>query len=82
MFVQYMVRFYILNRANWQPHQEPLYRRRNRKASRGDEVKGYERGEGDYVMLEEDELDSVALESTRTIDICLSTQNSGDLLRR
>ena len=34
-----------------------------------DEVKGYERGENEYVMLEEDELDSVALESTRTIDI-------------
>ena len=34
-----------------------------------DEVKGYERGESDYVMLEDDELDAVALESTRTIDI-------------
>lgn len=34
-----------------------------------DEVKGYERGEDDYVMLEDDELDAVALESTRTIDI-------------
>lgn len=35
----------------------------------GDEVKGYERGENDYVLLEEDELEAVALESTRTIDI-------------
>ncbi|HET7413188.1 MAG TPA: Ku protein [Pararhizobium sp.] len=34
-----------------------------------DEVKGYERGEGDYVLLEDEELESVALESTRTIDI-------------
>ena len=34
-----------------------------------DEVKGYQRGEDDYVMLEDDELDAVALESTRTIDI-------------
>ena len=34
-----------------------------------DEVKGYERGEDAYVMLEDDELDAVALESTRTIDI-------------
>ena len=34
-----------------------------------DEVKGYERGEDEYVMLEDDELESVALESTRTIDI-------------
>lgn len=34
-----------------------------------DEVKGYPRGDDDYVMLEDDELDAVALESTRTIDI-------------
>ncbi len=34
-----------------------------------DEVKGYARGEDDYVMLEDEELDAVALESTRTIDI-------------
>ncbi|NLS16578.1 Ku protein [Rhizobium sp. P40RR-XXII] len=34
-----------------------------------DEVKGYERGEDDYVVLEDEELDAVALESTRTIDI-------------
>lgn len=34
-----------------------------------DEVKGYPRGEDDFVLLEDDEIDSVALESTRTIDI-------------
>lgn len=34
-----------------------------------DEVKGYPRGDDDYVALEDDELASVALESTRTIDI-------------
>lgn len=34
-----------------------------------DEVKGYPRGEDDYVMLEDDEIEAVALESTRTIDI-------------
>lgn len=34
-----------------------------------DEVKGYSSGEDNYVLLEEDELASVALESTRTIDI-------------
>ncbi len=34
-----------------------------------DEVKGYSRGEDDYVLFEEDELDAVTLESTRTIDI-------------
>jgi DNA end-binding protein Ku len=34
-----------------------------------DEARGYERSSGDYVLLEEDELDAVALESTRTIDV-------------
>lgn len=34
-----------------------------------DEVKGYPRGEDDYVLLEDDEIDAIALESTRTIDI-------------
>jgi DNA end-binding protein Ku len=34
-----------------------------------DQVKGYPRGEDDYVLLEDEELDSVALDSTRTIDI-------------
>src|SRR5436853_3665012 len=32
-------------------------------------VKGYEVDDGKYVLLEEDELDEVALESTHTIDI-------------
>jgi len=34
-----------------------------------DEVKGYERADNEYVMFEDDELDAVAIESTRTIDI-------------
>lgn len=34
-----------------------------------DEAKGYERAEGDYVILEDEELEGVALETTRTIDI-------------
>lgn len=34
-----------------------------------DEAQGYARGEKDYDFLEEDELNCVALESTRTIDI-------------
>jgi DNA end-binding protein Ku len=38
-----------------------------------DEVKGYERAEGDYVLMEDEELDAVGLESTRTIDIDLFT---------
>lgn len=34
-----------------------------------DQARGYPRGEDDHVLLEEEELDAVALESTRTIDI-------------
>jgi DNA end-binding protein Ku len=34
-----------------------------------DQARGYPRGEDDHVVLEEDELDAVALDSTRTIDI-------------
>lgn len=34
-----------------------------------DEVKGYPRGENEYVLLEDNELEAVGLESTRTIDI-------------
>jgi DNA end-binding protein Ku len=34
-----------------------------------DQVLGYERGENEYVILEREELESVALESVRTIDI-------------
>ncbi|PZQ96129.1 MAG: Ku protein [Cereibacter sphaeroides] len=40
-----------------------------KKVKEDAEVKGYRRGENDYVILEDDELDAVALESTRTIDI-------------
>jgi DNA end-binding protein Ku len=38
-----------------------------------DEVKGYERGENDHVMLEDEELDAVALDTTHTIDIEMFT---------
>src|ERR1700761_604472 len=34
-----------------------------------DEVKGYQRGENDYIILEDDELETIALDSTKTIDI-------------
>jgi DNA end-binding protein Ku len=34
-----------------------------------DEVKGYPRGDDDYVMLEDEDLDAIALDSTRTIDV-------------
>ena len=38
-----------------------------------DEVKGYQRGENDYIMLEDEELEKVALDSTKTIDISTFT---------
>jgi len=34
-----------------------------------DEAKGYPRGEDDHVLLEDEEIEAVALDSTRTIDI-------------
>jgi DNA end-binding protein Ku len=34
-----------------------------------DEVKGYQKGDDDFVMLEDEELEAVALESARTIDV-------------
>lgn len=38
-----------------------------------DEVKGYQRGENDYIILEDEELENVALDSTKTIDISTFT---------
>jgi DNA end-binding protein Ku len=34
-----------------------------------DQVKGYPKGDDDYVLLKDEEIDAVALESTRTIDV-------------
>ena len=39
-----------------------------------DEVKGYQRGEDEYIILEDEELENVALDSTKTIDISTFTQ--------
>ena len=38
-----------------------------------DEVKGYQRGEDEYIILEDEELEAVALDSTKTIDIATFT---------
>jgi DNA end-binding protein Ku len=40
-----------------------------RPVNEADEVKGYERGEDDYVLLDDEELESIGLESARTIDV-------------
>ena len=54
------------------PHLPPC-RLTGKTVKEDDEVKGYPRGEDDYVMLEDDELENVALDSTRTIDISTFT---------
>ncbi len=64
------VRFHTLNRATGN-RIESRYVDADSGApvDPDDEVKGFERGEGDYVLVEDDEIAAVALESTRTIDI-------------
>jgi DNA end-binding protein Ku len=39
------------------------------EVEQGDIIKGYEVSKGEYIELEPEELDAVAVESTRTIDI-------------
>lgn len=64
------VRFHTLNRSTGNRLVSRYVDRETRKpVAEEDEVKGYERGEGDYVILEDDEIAAVGLESTRTIDI-------------
>src|SRR3546814_11386414 len=41
----------------------------NRPVREDDEVRGYETEEGRHVVIEDEELEAVGLESTRTIDI-------------
>lgn len=64
------VRFHTLNRRTGH-RVEAVYldAESGRPVSDGDEVKGYPTGPDQYVTLEDDEIASVALESTRTIDI-------------
>ena len=64
------VRFHTLNRATGNRIvSQYVDAVTGKHVEEDDEVKGYQRGEDDYVMLEEDEIEAVALESTRTIDI-------------
>ena len=64
------VRFHTLNRATGhRVVSRYVDGVTGRPVDEDDEVKGYARGEDEYVVLEDDELDAVALESTRTIDI-------------
>ncbi|MEP9380414.1 Ku protein [Aquabacter sp. CN5-332] len=64
------VRFHTLNRAT---HNRVVSHYvdavTGREVKDEDEVKGYQRGEDDYIILEDEELENVALDSTKTIDI-------------
>ena len=64
------VRFNIINRATGnRVHNKIVDADTGKAVDEEDRVKGYRNKGGDYVLLEEDELDRVALESTHTIDI-------------
>jgi DNA end-binding protein Ku len=64
------VRFHTLNRATGnRVHARYVDAETGKPVDDEDQVKGYEREDGEYVMLEDEELQAVALESTRTIDI-------------
>ncbi len=64
------LRFHTLNRPTGNRIQRQFVDAVTGKPVRDeDQARGYPRGETDHVILEDDELDAVALESTRTIDI-------------
>jgi DNA end-binding protein Ku len=64
------VRFNIINRETGnRVRYEVVDSESGDEVPQEDRVKGYKVGKDDYVLLEEDELDEVALESTHTIDI-------------
>ncbi|MBB3236291.1 Ku protein [Phyllobacterium endophyticum] len=64
------VKFHTLNRKTGNRVVSQYVDAVSGKAVDDDEqVKGYQRGEDEYVMLEDAEIDAVGLESTRTIDI-------------
>ena len=64
------VRFHTLNRATHNrvksQHVDAVT---GEEVKEEDEAKGYQRGENDYVILEDEELENVALDSTKTLDI-------------
>jgi DNA end-binding protein Ku len=64
------VRFHILNRETGNRiRNEVVDAETGDPVDQEDRVKGYEYEKGEYVLLEEEELDDVALESTHTIEI-------------
>jgi len=64
------VKFRMVNGATGNPVESRyLDAETGKPVPQGDQVKAYEQGEGDYILIEEEDFASVALESTRTIDI-------------
>lgn len=64
------VRFHTLNRkTNHRIVSKYVDSVTGKDVDEDDEAKGYERGENDFLVIEDEELKSVALESVRTIDI-------------
>jgi len=64
------VRFHTLNEKTGNRVVSRYVDQQNKKPVRDqDQAKGFEKAEGGYILLEDEELEAVALESTRTIDI-------------
>ncbi|GAK68887.1 putative Ku protein [Agrobacterium rubi TR3 = NBRC 13261] len=64
------VRFHVLNR-NTGNRVESVYAdsTTHRRVADKNQVKGFAKEDGSFVLLEDDEIDEVGLESTRTIDV-------------
>jgi len=64
------VRFHVLNRrTGHRVLSQYVDAETGKPVDEADEVKAYARGEDDYVLLDDEELESIELESARTIDI-------------
>jgi DNA end-binding protein Ku len=64
------IRFHIINRkTGHRIHNEIVDAETGKPVDDDDQVKGYEFKKGKYVILENEDFESVALESTHTIDI-------------
>lgn len=64
------VRFHTLNRkTGGRIHTQYIDAVSGKPVDDDDQTKGYQKAEDDYVILEDDDLDSIQLESARTIDI-------------
>ncbi len=64
------VKFHTINRKTGDRiYTQYVDAETGKAVDKDDQVKAYEKGEKDYVVLEDEELDAVQLESARTIDI-------------